>query len=171
MLQRLAGRWKAFSVRVRNAIVSRAYRYAPAGVRRWGDEYSDTKRTSRSPDRPILLYDIFPQLVKLLEHEDDPKLLWVGCARLTKTYYPILESKGARCWTIDINPDVRRWGRRGRHVVGDIQQLAAMFPPNYFDIILFNGVFGYGINDAATQVVACSAMAHCIKPNGYMLLA
>jgi SAM-dependent methyltransferase len=159
-----------FARRVRDAAYNRAYRYAPEFGRQWWDQYLANKRTSESPDRAILLEKIFPRIVDLLQTKAEPEILWVGCARCTKNYYRILEYRGARCWTIDLDPSVRRWGRRGRHTIGDLLELPAIYPCNHFDIVLCNGVFGFGINVTEAQRAASEAMARCIRPGGWMLL-
>jgi hypothetical protein len=161
---------RRFGSRVKNAIISRAYRAAPQSARRWWDAYANDLRISRSPDREVLRASIFPKLTELIASEEAPRVLWVGCARFTKDYYSALESKGAQCWTMDVDPKVRRWGRRGRHLTGDLRSVAMLFPKQYFDVLFCNGVFGFGIDSIEAQISAIEAMATITRPGGWMLL-
>jgi SAM-dependent methyltransferase len=155
---------------VRDAVIYRVYHYAPQPARLWWEECLEAKRISQSPDRSILLQEIFPRIVDLLRDKKDPAILWIGCARCTKDYYRILESKGARCWTIDIDPRAWRWGRQGRHAVGDLRDLSAIYPEQRFDMILCNGVFGWGIDTKEAQLAATEAMAENTRPGGWIML-
>lgn len=156
--------------RVRDTVVSRAHRHAPAAVRRWWEDCAVAARVSRSPDRAVLQDVIFPRVRALLAADGEADILWIGCARFTRTYYRVLEGAGARCWTLDIDPAVARWGRRGRHVIGDVAMLARLFPGWRFHAIFCNGVFGYGIDTVAAQGAAIEAMARATVPGGWLLL-
>src|SRR5205085_8012081 len=88
----------------------------------------------------------------------------------TKTYCHLLERWGARSWTVDIDPAMRRWGRPGRHIVGDMLELDRLFPELRFDTVLCNGIFGFGVDTPAARRRACAAMASVTKPAGWLLL-
>lgn len=156
--------------RLHNAIVSRLYRVAPPAARRWWDAYQNDLRIGRSPDREVLRASIFPAITKLIAFKRSPSVLWIGCARYTKDYYRVLESRGAQCWTMDIDPKVRRWGRHGRHLTGDLGSVTKLFPKRQFDIILCNGIFGFGIDSWEAQIKAVAAMAAITSSDGWMLL-
>ena len=126
--------------------------------------YTRSWRINRWPDRVILRSILLPAF-----SHHHPQL-WIGCQRYTKSYYGELEQRGAICWTLDIDPDAARWGRRGSHVVGDLLKVDGLFAPRYFDAILCNGVFGFGINELADQQLAVRAMRGVIKPHGILLL-
>ena len=81
-----------------------------------------------------------------------------------------LERKGAKCWTMDIDPTVRRWGRPGRHVTGDLRSVVTLFPKQYFDVVFCNGIFGFGIDTLEAQKSAVEASGGVIRPGGWMLL-
>lgn len=155
---------------VAGAIVSRVYRVAPPPVRRWWDAYQNDLRISRSPDRAVLRTSIFPAVTDLIAGRDGAEVLWIGCARYTKDYYRVLESRGAQCWTMDIDPKVRCWGRHGRHLTGDLGSAAKLFGNRQFDVVYCNGIFGFGLDSREAQVEAVAAMAAVTSPDGWMLL-
>jgi SAM-dependent methyltransferase len=123
------------------------------------------RRIVRSLDRVLLVTEILPVFSRQASD-----LLWVGVRRYTRRYPAILERHGSRCWTVDISPRSGRWGRRGRHVVADLLTIAERFPPQAFSAVLCNGVFGYGLDDPASQGAAFQAMAQVLKPGGWLLL-
>lgn len=150
--------------------VDRCRRAVPKPIRQQLSEYYNSLRTARSPDRAILTEKIFPALGQTSALGPQSAILWIGCRRYTQNYYPLLERWGACCWTVDIDPEASRWGRCGRHRVGDILNLATLFPDLRFDAILCNGVFGFGVDSLSAQQSASEAMAAVIKPTGWLLL-
>src|ERR1700743_2303923 len=90
--------------------------------------YAGHRRTVRSPDRTVLLRQVFPALRGASALSKNANVLWIGCRRYTKRYYAMLERDGARCSSIDIEPTVARWGHRKRHVIGDMLELPRLFP-------------------------------------------
>ena len=49
-------------------------------------------------------------------------------------------------------------------------ELAGLFPAEHFDVVLCNGVFGFGVDTPAAQTRAWEAMAAVLKPGGLLLL-
>lgn len=125
---------------------------------------------SRLPDRVMLTKAIFPALARTAALASGSDVLWIGCRRVTKAYYREIEARGARCWTLDIDPMVRRFGRRGRHVIGNVLDLNLLFPKLRFNAVLCNGIFGFGVDTVDDQIKACAAMASVTKPGGWLLL-
>jgi hypothetical protein len=146
----LAGRW----ARLRDEVATRRY----------------DAMVSRSPDRVVLTKTIIPALGRTGTLASGTDVLWIGCRGYTKTYYRLLERWGAWCWTLDGDPTVARWGRRDRHIVGNMLELDRLFPELRFDAVLCNGVFGFGVDTPADQTRAFAAMAGVAKPAGWLLL-
>jgi SAM-dependent methyltransferase len=82
----------------------------------------------------------------------------------------MLEGHGVACWTLDIDPEVIRWGATGRHVIAPIEQAATHFHAAMFDTVLLSGVFGFGIDDVKAQEAAIAACAAVLKPGGLLVL-
>lgn len=142
----------------------------PAKIRTWVHTYRSDYQTSKSADRVLLVKEIIPALTQTLSGEPDVNILWVGCRRYTKEYYKLIEKYGAHCWTIDNDPSVEQWGRKGRHVTGSILYLKQLFPAQQFDAVLCNGILGWGVDTPAAQQTALTAMSKVTKPGGWMLL-
>jgi SAM-dependent methyltransferase len=72
-------------------------------------------------------------------------------------------------WTLDPNPEMARFGGR-QHLVAPLEQLADHFPSGYFDLIICNGVYGWGL-DARAQCEAAFAHCHeCLAPAGHLVV-
>jgi SAM-dependent methyltransferase len=138
--------------------------------RDWLRGLRNDERISRSPDRAVLTEIIFPALIANLPSRPSADILWIGCRRYTRSYYQSLEATGARCWTLDIDPYVERWGRKSRHRTGSLLELDTIFAGFGFDAVLCNGVLGWGVDSQADQVTACRAMAAVTKPHGWLLI-
>jgi SAM-dependent methyltransferase len=118
-----------------------------------------------SPDRVFLQRVILPRIARR-----GGSALLVGCRRYTAHDPIMLEGHGVACWTLDIDPEVMRWGAMGRHVIAPIEQAASRFHPAMFDTVLLSGVFGFGIDDVKAQEAAIVACATVLKPGGLLVL-
>lgn len=116
------------------------------------------------PDRVILTGTILPAFAVF------PRVLWVGCQAYTPPYYAQLESRGGECWTLDLNPESALWGREGRHVTGDLTQADTLFEPAFFDAVICNGIFGWGVDSLEQRQAALAAMAKVFKPDGVLMM-
>jgi SAM-dependent methyltransferase len=85
-------------------------------------------------------------------------------------YAALLERHGGQCWTTDIEITHARWGAAGRHLTWDLLHIDQLLAPGSFDIVLCNGVFGFGVDTREAQLAALRAMAAILKPGGRLLL-
>jgi Methyltransferase domain len=128
-------------------------------------------RYARKPDRLALTQTIF----KALAHQTDllgpgKRALWIGCQHYTAEYPALLEAGGAQVWTTDIDPSVARYGHPKRHVSADLGAIDQKFDAAFFDLVLCNGVLGWGVDTEAAQRAAYRAMAAIMKPGAVLLL-
>ncbi|SRR5579883_1646447 len=93
-----------------------------------------------SPDRIVLEDTIFPYLVSCSNLQ---KVLFVGCDWYTQPYKKIFNNK--EYWTIEINERNKKYGSKN-HIVDRLQNLSNYVKSDYFDLIIYNGVFGFGTN-------------------------
>ena len=99
-------------------------------------------------DRRALEQVILPEYAR---RTDIARILFVGCAAYTQRYGALF---GAReYWTID---PVARRSRYGspHHIVDQLQNLGRHVRPAYFDLIVCNGVLGWGLNTPADAEIA-----------------
>ena len=115
-------------------------------------------------DRRILEEIILPHYADL---NDIKKVLFVGTDWFTLHYEEIFHQK--EYWTIDNNPSKRRFSGH-RHILDSIEHLSAHFPENYFDLIVCNGVFGWGLNELSNCETAFNQCHICLRGGGQLVL-
>ncbi len=152
------------------AAIRLASQRLPVPLRAWIGEIRDARRVSRSPDRALLLTVLLPALLNPAIVPSGANVLWIGCRRYTRPYYRLIEQYGVRCWSVDLDPEVAHWGRRSRHLTGDMLALARLFPRDYFDTVFCNGVLGYGVDSPAQQLKGFESIAAVTRPGGWLLV-
>jgi SAM-dependent methyltransferase len=102
-------------------------------------------------DRRLLERTILPAYAA---RDDIRRVLFVGCAPYTRQYQQIFRS--AEYWTIDPAPSRARYGGKP-HIVAPLQSLDRHAPAGIFDLIVCNGVLGWGLNtvDDAERAFQC----------------
>lgn len=109
-------------------------------------------RAFAPPDRRLLEDCILPHYAQARHPLD---VLFVGTRWYTSSYERIFERH--RFVTMDIDPAAARHGSSLRHVTGCASRADAWFEPASLDLIVLNGVFGWGLDDRqdVEQAVAC----------------
>jgi len=115
-------------------------------------------------DRRILEQHILPEFARRPEIS---RILFVGCAAYTQQYEQLFS--GREYWTIDPVARRRRYGS-SRHIVDTLQNLGHYVAPDYFDLILCNGVLGWGLNTPADADAALTACYSHLRPGGELLV-
>ncbi|MBR8835178.1 MAG: methyltransferase domain-containing protein [Stigonema ocellatum SAG 48.90 = DSM 106950] len=115
-------------------------------------------------DRYILEQKIIPYFVA---HEEFAKVLFVGCAHYTKHYEKWFTKK--EYWTIELNPMKKIYGAKN-HIVGSLSDLKLHFPDNVFDLIICNGVFGWGLNEREEVEKAFGGCFDCLRQGGVLII-
>jgi hypothetical protein len=108
-----------------------------------------------SPDRLILEETILPYFVRSVSVK---KVLFVGCAAYTQRYEDVFSAK--EYWTIDPKHMKRKYGSQ-RHIIDSITHVDRHVVKNYFDVIIMNGVIGFGLDgvgDIERAIDACHAV-------------
>lgn len=96
------------------------------------------------------------------------RILFVGCEWYTKPYES--EFRDKEYWTLEIDPNKRRFGAR-RHIVDALRNLARHRPPDYFDAIVCNGVFmKTAIETPEEAEPSFEACSRCLRPGGWFVL-
>ena len=118
----------------------------------------------RTDDRELLETIVLPYVAA---HPPEPRVLFVGTAPYTK-WYPRLFTRG-ELWTIEPDVSGARFGAR-HHVCAPLQVVAQHFLPSWFDWIICNGVFGWGLDEAADIDAALRGCAKVLKPGGSLIV-
>jgi hypothetical protein len=112
-------------------------------------------------DRRILEGPIFTYFS---ERRARSRILFVGCDWYTK-HYERHYFRGCEFSTLDPLPHAKKYGAR-RHVVAPLQDLHRYFPEQYFDVIICNGVYGFGLDDPEDCEAAFSQCYSRLFPRG-----
>lgn len=97
-------------------------------------------------------------------------LVFVGCDWYTEHYVALFAPGRERFRTIDIDPAKACFGAPGGHVVAPMQELDRHFAPGSVDVIVANGVYGWGIDDRDSLGAAFAAALQVLRPGGELVL-
>jgi SAM-dependent methyltransferase len=116
-------------------------------------------------DRRVLEDIIFPHLREL---SGIRSVLFVGCDWYTR-HYQRAYFPGTDYWTIDPAPSAKKFAGR-QHIVAPLELLDEYFPEKRFDLILCNGVFGWGLNGREQCEQAFAASHSRLADGGRFIL-
>ena len=115
-------------------------------------------------DRRLLEGTIIPFLVA---RPDIRTILFVGCDWYSRHYTRLFP--GCELWTIEKDPLKRIYGGR-RHVIGPLHTLERHFARDTFDLVVCNGVVGWGLDDPDEVESSFEACRRCLRPGGVLVL-
>ena len=116
-------------------------------------------------DRRILKQVIFPYFLALPTTRD---VLFVGCGWYTRHYERAFFA-ACNYWTLDVAPRARKHGAR-QHIIAPLERLSEYFSEGSFDLIVCNGVFGFGL-DTREQCERAFADCHSrLRSTGHFVL-
>lgn len=117
-----------------------------------------------TPDRDILEKIIFPEICK---DSTNKKILFVGCEWYTSHYKKFFINHDF--WTIDFNKSVARFGS-DNHIIDRLENLDMHFPDGCFDIIICNGILGFGTDSPVNTKIAFDKCFASMKTGGLFIL-
>lgn len=115
-------------------------------------------------DRQVLERTILPAYAA---RTDLGRVLFVGCAPFTRHYAAFFAGKSFT--TIDPDPRVRRCGA-AHHIVDRLEHLDRHLAAGSLDLILCNGVFGWGLDERTDCEAAFDACARALRADGELLV-
>ena len=136
-----------------------------AGVLRHAARMLGARDIARSPDRRLL------EEVILAHYAARPAplaLLFVGTRPYTRGYERLLA--GHRLLTIDVDPGAARYGSPHGHVVACASRAVEHYAVGSFDVVLCNGVFGWGLDRRADVEGALDGFAALLRPGGELVM-
>lgn len=116
-------------------------------------------------DRRVLEDIIIPYLVESFPMQ---RVLFVGCAYYTK-HYDRLFGSGVGYFTIEIDPSKSRFGGR-HHVVDGFENARGHWDSGFFDLIVCNGVYGWGLNGKKQVEEAFDGAYDLLRDGGLFIL-
>ena len=123
-----------------------------------------TKARHKAKDRVMLDELILPRLAARPEYR---RVLFVGCDWYTEHVATLFG--GREYWTLEVDPRRARYGSE-RHIVGRLEDLERHFPSASLDLIICNGVIGWGLNDQREIEASLKACARTLDTSGVLLL-
>lgn len=76
---------------------------------------------------------------------------------------------GRELWTVDRDAAKARYGAQN-HITDDATNLRSHFPEGYFDFVLMNGVFGWGLNEREAIERTFAAVHAVLAPGRIFVL-
>jgi SAM-dependent methyltransferase len=103
-----------------------------------------------------------------LSRDDCENVVFVGCDWYTAGYNKWFEER-KNYWTIESDPSLQRYGAR-QHIKDTLQNLGNYFIYDTLDLILCNGVFGWGLDDKLHVEQALQACYGCLRRGGVLVI-
>ena len=137
----------------------------PQGLRRAVQSRLGADLIDQFPDRRYMEAAILPAIAAI----GPRRLLDVGVEYYTAHYGRWFDQSVER-WTLDLNPDVVKYGVPGRHIQANVLDLGRHFEPSSLDVVMMNGPFGYGIDRVDEQVRTLEVAHGVMRPGGWLLI-
>ncbi|WP_170285523.1 class I SAM-dependent methyltransferase [Microbacterium rhizomatis] len=102
-----------------------------------------------------------------LADDDVRHVLDIGVAWYTRSYPRLF--KGKDYWTVDIDPEKQRIAGQNHRTVS-ATQLDSAFDPETFDLVVCNGVIGWGVNTPPAVTQALDACAAVMRPDAWLVV-
>lgn len=120
------------------------------------------------PNRRFLEGSIFEYLNKIAAASARrPRTLFVGIDKYNWHYPRLLNSE---FHSLDVDPRKAVYGQPGRHWTGSATSMSEYYGERVFDVVVANGLVGYGINDAADFRRLVLESRQVLKPGGLFVL-
>jgi hypothetical protein len=116
------------------------------------------------PHRRFIEQDVLPWL-----RNNYRRILFVGTASYTYHYERLFYADRDQYTTMDFNPALKVWGAR-EHITAPIQEIGQHRPKGFFDCVVLNGVFGFGIDDVNAMRETIETIHDILAPNGLLVL-
>ncbi len=117
----------------------------------------------RRADRKLLEQVIFPELLNTPGYQ---RILFVGCAWYTLHYPRFFRER--EFITMEISPDEAPYGAK-THIVDSCENIDRHFPANHLDVVVFNGVYGCGLNALDPINKTLNAIHHSLRDDGLFI--
>lgn len=116
------------------------------------------------PSRVFLEQQVLPWIAR--HHH---RVLFVGTAPYAHDAERLFRRRGEHYTTLEPDRGAAVWGARN-HIVAPIQEIGRHRPSGHFDCVVFNGIFGFGIDDLDGQRAALEALHAALAPGGLLLV-
>ena len=122
-----------------------------------------------TPSRAFMENEIFSYVNRLVRAANQRhRLLFLGMDRYNWHYPRLLHAVDFH--SIDIRPERAKYGPPGRHIVGDVMDMARHYGEETFDIVVANGLLGFGVNTPHALQILLAQCHRVLKPGGLFVL-
>jgi SAM-dependent methyltransferase len=118
----------------------------------------------KTEDRQVLQTKILPYFAQRSEFFN---ILFVGTAWYTEGYKVIFQQKNY--WTIEIDPSLAKHGA-SNHLIDSVENIDIYFQSNDLDLIICNGVFGWGLNQKSNIEDTFAKCFDLLREGGILVL-
>ncbi|MGE4065015.1 MAG: hypothetical protein AB7E79_16745 [Rhodospirillaceae bacterium] len=123
-------------------------------------------RIGRLPSR-IFLKD---QVIPALAAEGRKRMLFVGTRSYNRSAYERCRTEGIEVWSVDLDPAAAPWGAPAGHFIGGIADIDKLAPGMAFDVVIYNGVLGWGVNTAEDAIASLAAIRRVTTPGALVFI-
>jgi SAM-dependent methyltransferase len=95
------------------------------------------------------------------------RMLFVGCKKYNAKNRALFAGRSYA--TVDPNPEVARFGG-SPHIVGRVEEVEAHLGRASVDVVVMNGVIGFGLDEPAAVERAIDACRAILRPGGELVL-
>lgn len=124
------------------------------------------RRIRRLPSRVFLETVVIPALAKA----GGRRMLFVGTRSYNQPAYARCKMEGIAVWSIDMDAAASVYGAPDGHFVGNVCDIETLAGGRVFDVIMFNGVLGWGLNSAPEALMAVKAMKNVAAAGGLLFV-
>ncbi|WP_256943263.1 class I SAM-dependent methyltransferase [Achromobacter xylosoxidans] len=122
----------------------------------------------KAPNRSFLEQQIFDYLNQQATRTDTPmRCLFVGMHEYTWHYPRLLKME---FHSLDMDPEQAIYGPTGRHTIGSATNMSEFYAEASFDVVVANGVIGWGLNKRADFERLMEQCHRVLKPAGLLIL-
>jgi len=118
------------------------------------------------PDRQYMESALLPGFASL----NPSHVLNVGTQPYCSHYGKYFAKNGCEYWTLEIDPELAKFGSPGRHIIASVVDVDRHFKPGYLDVVLLNGIFGWGVNNLEDQQKTLTNVRKIMRPGGILLI-
>jgi SAM-dependent methyltransferase len=118
-----------------------------------------------SADRTVLENKILPFYQLSAAHQD---ILFVGTDWYTQGYSRLFSDKRSFS-TLDFSKGKSKYGA-GRHIVDSVTNVAEHFEPSSLDLVMLNGILGWGLDRLDDADAALAGCRRCMRDGGHLLI-
>ena len=148
-------------LKLKNKLKSLLFKLAPSLAVNWGVEFPH-----KSANRLFLENDIFKYLDTFLSN-DSAQCLFIGTDKRSWHYRSRFYAK---FFTIDKDPRKAIYGDVHNHRVGSATELTRQYVRDQFDVIIANGLSGFGVNQIDQCEDLFAGLETIMKSDGVLVL-